>query len=300
MLPDRIRKHYLSFGTFTYPGLYEDILKKDLSDNIREIGLIVRKNFLHRTTLEAGNIGTNKDLRFGDVTKVPWWRQPEDDTLQTSTAMLAELFRRDDRGLTLNRESENKLVLTCRYVAILMASILKTKGIPCRVRAGHASYFDMGSLGDVSTDHWINQYWDERENRWVTIDVDGSLSLKDNAFDPYDIPEGAFDFAADAWLLVRKGKVDDKHFYNAGGYWGLNTVLWSLGYDFHSLMNSEIIYNHGFVFGDPKKFKQLTDKELEKIDKLAELMQKPDDNFEALEKVWETDKDFRLLTGSLL
>lgn len=299
-LSNNIRKHYLSFGTFTYPGLYQSILKNELPDDIREIGLLVRKNFIHRTTLDAGNVGTNKDQRFGDMTLVPWWRQPEDDILQTAAAMLAELYRRDKKGLTLEREPQDKLVLTCRYVSILTACILKSKGVPCRVRAGHAPYFDMGDLGDVSTDHWINQYWNEKEHRWVTIDVDGSLSLKDRPFDPYDIPDGAFDYPADAWLDVRAGKVDAKHFYNAGGVWGLNVVLWSLIYDFHSLMNSEIIYNHGITFGEPKKFKRLNKEELEKIDRLATLMKKPDENFDALKELWESEQEFRLLVGSLL
>lgn len=299
-LSEELIKHYLGFGVFTNPGLYQPILKNDLPNDIREIGLLVRKNFIHRTTLEAGNVGTNKDQRFGDMTLVPWWRQPEDDILQTSAAMLAELYRRDSNGLVLDREPQDKLVLTCRYVSILMASILKSKGIPCRVRAGHAPYFDMGKLGNVSTDHWINQYWDEKDQRWVTIDVDGSLSLKGDPFDPYDMPDDAFNFPAEAWLEVRAGKVDAKHFYNAGGVWGLNVVLWSLIYDFHSLMNSEIIYNHGIAIAEPRKFKKLTEKELDKIDKLAVLLKDPDKNFDALQELWETEKDFRLLVGSLL
>lgn len=88
----------------------------------------------------------------------------------TASAMLAELFRRDKKGFTLKRKAEDKLILTCRYTAILIAAILKSKGIPCRVRSGHAPYFNMGELGDVTTDHWINQYWDKKEKRWVTID----------------------------------------------------------------------------------------------------------------------------------
>lgn len=299
-LSEELRRHYLSFGTFTYPGLYLPILKNELPDDIRELGLLVRKNFIHRTTLDAGNFGTNRDHRFGDMTKVPWWRQPEDDILQTTAAMLAELYRRDESGLTPNRKVEDKLVLTCRYVAILMASILKSKGVPCRVRAGHANYFNMGSLGAISTDHWINQYWDDAASRWVTIDVDGSLSLKDNSFDPYNTPDGTFDYAADAWLSARSGAVQENHFYNAGGYWGLNVILWSLIYDFHSLMNSEIIYNHSIKFADMKGFKNLNELELTKIDNLARLLQNPDENFHQIKETWETDKAFRLLTGSLL
>ncbi|MBI5153332.1 MAG: hypothetical protein HZA36_02630 [Parcubacteria group bacterium] len=292
-------KHYLEFSTYTYPGLYQDKLINDLPDSIREIGLLVRKNFIHRSTLAEGNTGTNADLRFGDITKIPWWRQPEDGVLVTAAAMLAELYRRDGRGFVADREPQDKLVLTCRFVAIMVASILKSKGIPTRVRSGNASYFDMDELGNVSTDHWINQYWSEQENRWVTIDVDGSLSLSGN-FDPYDIPDGKFDFPADAWLGIRAGKLDPQRFYNAGGVKGAIVVCWALFYDFHSLMNDEIIYNHGSMYGDPKKFENLTPTELTRIDYLAQLMQESDKNFDKLLDIWESEKDLRLLVGSLL
>ncbi|MFA6081854.1 MAG: transglutaminase domain-containing protein [Patescibacteria group bacterium] len=296
---DKILNHYLEFGLFTNPGLYKNILQHDLPDNIQEIGSLVRKNIIHRTTLEAGNVGTNYDLKFGDMKQVPWYRQPEDDNLPTTPAMLAELYRRDARGLTPNRKVEDKLILTCRFVSILTASILKSKGIPARVRSGNAPYFDMGSLGDVSTDHWINQYWKKDDNRWVTIDVDGSLSLKDK-FNPYDMPNDKFDFPAVAWLNIRSGKVDPDHFYNASSDRGAIVVVWSLFYDFHSLMNDEVIYSHVPEFGTYKKFKKLSPKELEKIDMLAKLMLKPDENFDKLLEIWNTDRDLRLLKGGLL
>ncbi len=296
---EKILKHYREFGTYTYPGCYRERLNFDLPNDIREIGLLVRKNIIHRTTLATGNTDTNVDLKFGDMTKVPWWRQPEDDILVTAAAMIAELYRRDSKGFVMDREPKDKLVLTCRFVAIMIASILKSKGIPVRVRAGHASYFDMGALGDVSTDHWINQYWNEQENRWIMIDVDGSLSLKDE-FDPYDMPDGKFDFPAEAWLNTRAGKVDPEHFYNADGHRGMIVVAWSLFYDFHSLMNSEIIYLHHPKYGGIKTIHTLTEADFGKIDDLARLMLKPDENFDELIKIWETDKDFRLLDGLLL
>ncbi len=62
-------------------------------------------------------------------------------------------------------------------MAVLVASILKCKGLAARVRAGNPSDFGQSAADAVSTDHWINQYWSDQENRRVTIDVDGSLSL---------------------------------------------------------------------------------------------------------------------------
>ena len=298
---NNILKHFLEFSTYTYPGLYLEKLKSDLPDNVREIGLLVRKSLVHRSTMEMGNVGTNADMRFGDMTKMPWWRQPEDDSLVTASAMLAGLYRRDPRGFVQDRSPENKLVLTCRFTAVLMASILKSKGVPTRCRAVHhyASYFD-NSLGKVSADHWINQYWEKDENRWVTIDADGSLSVIDKQYDPYDMPLSSYDFPADAWFAIKNKEVDPNYFYNGDGTRGAIVVLWSLIYDFHSLMNDEIPYTHIPSFGQPERFQNLNEEEKTKIDNLAHLMQKPDENFDELKKIWESDKDFRLLRGGLL
>jgi hypothetical protein len=300
-MTSKVLDHYLEFSEYTYPGLYKDILKHDLPDDIRAIGLLIRKNIIHRTTLAAGNVGTNADLKFGDMSQVPWWRQPEDDILVTAAAMLTELYRRDGRGFVMDRKPKDKPILTCRYISVLMASILKSKGIPARVRSGNAAYFDMGQLGHVSSDHWINQYWNKEGGRWVTIDVDGSLSFTGN-FDPYDMPEGTFDFPADAWLGIRGGKIDPLHFHNAKPETGALVVLWSLFYDFHSLMNNEIIYVYGPIAGAGtyERFNKFTRKELERLDNLARLMLRPDDNFDQLKYVWEHEKGFRLLTGGLL
>lgn len=293
-------KHYLKFSQYTYPGLYKDNLREVLPDEIREIGLLVRKQLIHKMTLRNGNTGSNADLRYGDITKIPWYQQPEDDIFVTASAMITELFRRDDRGFVLDREPRNKLVLTCRSTSVLMACLLKTKDIPTRIRSGFAPYFAVEGLpGGKSDDHWINQYWDKKESRWVTIDVDGSIEgyLK---FDPYDIPAGTFDFSADAWLSVRSGKMDGGHFWNAGGNGGLIAVAWELFYDFHCLMNDEIIYFHTPEITNFGKFDKLSEEKLIEIDNLAKLMQDPDKNFDQLQKLWETKKEFRLLKGGLI
>lgn len=287
--------HYLLFSTYTNPGLYKDKLI-DLPSNIKDIGLLVRKSLIHRTTLRDGNTGSNVDLKYGDMTKVPWWRQPEDDILVTAAAMLAELYRRDAKGLHLDRSEENKLILTCRFTAVLMASILKSKGIPARVRSGFASYFP-GNLGN-GWDHWINQYWDIESNRWVTIDVDGCLH--DLFFDPFDIPDKVFDYSAKAWLDVRQEKVSEDHFQNAGGTGGLRAIAWELFYDFHCLMNNEINYVFTPEFIHDIHWARLRDEELKEIDALAEVMLEPDKNFAKLLDIWNMNRKFRIMKGPLL
>ncbi len=162
----KILDHYLEFSQYTDPGLYKNLLKK-LPNKIEEIGLLTRKQIIHRNTLKNGNTGSNEDMRYGNMAEVPWHRQCEDDIFTTAAAMIAELCRRDNHGFVLNRATKDKLVVTCRHVSILVASILKSKNIPCRARSGFFPYFDL--FGGKSTDHWINQYWNEKENRWVLM-----------------------------------------------------------------------------------------------------------------------------------
>lgn len=292
----RVLNHYLEFSSFTNPGCYEKQLKKNLPNNIRKMGLLIRKQIIHRVTLKNGNTGSNADIKYGDMKKVPWYRQAEDDYFPTAAAILAELYRRNKRGFVKNRKEKDRLILTCRFVSILMASILKSKGIPARVRSGFAPYFK--GFGNKSVDHWINQYWDKKQKRWITIDVDGSLEDYLD-FNPYNMPRDVFDFSADAWLAVRKGKADENYFWNAGGFEGLNVIAWELFYDFYCLMNNEIIYLHlpKYIWGN---FDKLSEKELKEIDELAHLMKKPDKNFEELRKIWQTKKKFRILKGALL
>ena len=79
-------------------------------------------------------------------------------------------------------------------------------------------------------------------------------------------------------------------------------MFWSLFYDFHCLMNNEILYIYGPSnnYGVPKVFDKLSEKELKKIDELAVLMQDSDKNFDELQNIWNTNKGFRLLKGGLL
>lgn len=294
----KIIEFYKQFSQFTYPGLYLELLKS-LPDNISELGLLVRKSIVHRSTLVAGNTGTNSDMCFGDISQIPWFRQAKDDNFSTASAIFAELIRRDGRFLVLDREPKDKLILTCRYVAIVMASILKAKGIPTRVRSGFAQYFNSNG-DDTCWDHWIIEYWNVKEHKWIACDVDGSFSMDDKKIDPYYLKENDFYYSTNAWIDIREGRVTERQFWNAMPYSGLNVVAWKLFYDFHCLMNNEIIYLHHPSIVSLENFCILDRKILNDIDELANLMIDPDKNFEKLQDIWNTNKEFRLLKGALL
>ena len=81
----------------------------------------------------------------------------EEDYFPTAQSMIAELLRKKP-NYAINREAKDKIHITCRGQAILLASILKTKVISARVRSGFAPYIkDDG----INYDHWITEYYDK-------------------------------------------------------------------------------------------------------------------------------------------
>ena len=294
---NKILKHYLQTSTYTYAGTYREYFRS-LPDEVAKLGRLVCAQVIHRVTLHEGNTNANAKLQYGDMTKFPWYRMRcEDDILLTAAAMTTELFRLDERGFVPDRETENKIVVTCRYVSVLMSAILKAKNIPCRSRAGFAPYFQP----EKSMDHWINQYWSAEEGRWVTIDADGFYDENGMNLGQYDIADGKFDYAAKAWLDVRSGSVDGTKFLYADGLGtcSLKAVIRALFYDFHALMNDEISYQFQPCYID-NKFEQLTEQDFKELDGLARLLLSPDANFDELVHIWETKKKYRIMNSPLV
>ncbi|MDO4357848.1 MAG: transglutaminase-like domain-containing protein [Clostridia bacterium] len=294
-LRERVLAHCRETGPYTCAGLYADAFRA-LPDELPELGRLVCGQIIHRVTLREGNANANRDRIYGDMERFPWQRMRcEDDLFLTAPAMAAELFRLDGRGFVADRAVEHKLVLTCRYVSVLMSAILKAKGIPCRSRAGFAPYFQEGQ----SWDHWINQAW--IDGRWITFDADGFYEECGMPLRQYDMPETAFDWAAQTWLDIRRGRTDGARFIYADGLGtcGLEAAIRGVFYDFHALMNDEISYRFQPCWVDGR-FDRLTEDDLRRIDGLAETMLDPDGNFDELKRIWETERRFRVMNSPLV
>ena len=296
-MEEKILEHYRKTGAFTYSGLYAQYFRS-LPDDIAQLGRLVCSQVIHRVTLKEGNTNFNATLLYGDMNRYPWFApRCHDDLLVTAAAMTAELFRLDERGFTKDRAVENKIVVTCRYVSVLMSAILKAKGIPARSRAGFAPYFKNG----ISMDHWINQYFCEKENRWITFDADGFYEEAGMEIRQYDIHHEKFDWAADSWISARSGKQDGKKFLYADGKGtcGIPALARYLVYDFHALMNNELTFTFLPEFLDGR-LDSLSEEELCELDGLAELLLDPDKNFRELCSIWETKRKFRVLNSPLV
>lgn len=291
-----ILEFYKQTSLYTDLGLYKDFAK-NLTDNINDLCILQRMQIIHPFVYSNPDIRKETKCFWGDMTKVPITRLDyEDDLFPTALSMLSELLRRDN-NYNNQRKAENKIHVTCRGQAILLAATLKAKGYSARVRSGFSPYI---KYDGVNYDHWITEYYDETENRWILVDADEHCPDHEMVFDLNDIPRDKFLFGAEAYLGVRNKKYKDEEIYYSSdpATLGLKASIRCLFYDFHSLMNNEIIFLHLPKYIQDKNF-ELSSEEYTELDKLAELLLDPDKNFNELKYIWENNLKFRIMSGAL-
>lgn len=303
---DTMQKEILDFylETSVYTNYYPfKEYYKSLPDDMEELAKLLCHQVIHRqelvrSYLEDASKFDNKIELEKIRNRYPWYRNRcDDDILLTAPAITSELFRQDKRGFTLGREVQDKVVITCRYVSVLLASILKAKGIPARCRSGYANYFSK-ERGSTYYDHWIVQYYNEKESRWVNVDADNIYQVD---FNQWDFPKKEFKWIAEVWLDVRSGKDCHENYIHGSHFNGLDNLAYALFFDFHFLMNDEISYLFFPTVMDSKEeFLHLTEEEFQKLDDLATLMLDPDKNFDELRYLFRNDKWLRAINTPLL
>ncbi len=287
---------YKQTSLYTDLGLYKNFMK-NLPDDINELCILQRKQIIHPVVFDIPNIRKQSNCFWGDMTKVPITRLDyEDDLFPTAISMISELLRKD-KTYSVNRKAEDKIHVTCRGEAILLAATLKAKGYSARVRSGFAPYI---KYDGVSYDHWITEYYDEIKQRWVLVDADEHCPDHEMGFDLNDIPRNKFIFGAEAYLGMRTGKYKTEEIYYASdpATLGLKASIRGLFYDFHSLMNDEIIFLHLPKYIQDKNF-ELDEEEYIELDNLAELLLEPDKNFDKILDIWNNKSKFRIMSGAL-
>ena len=291
-----ILEFYKQTSLYTDLGLYKDFAK-NLTDNINDLCILQRMQIIHPFVYSNPDIRKETKCFWGDMTKVPITRLDyEDDLFPTALSMLSELLRRDN-NYNNQRKAENKIHVTCRGQAILLAATLKAKGYSARVRSGFSPYI---KYDGVNYDHWITEYFDENKNRWILVDADEHCPDHEMGFDLNDIPRDKFIFGAEAYLGMRnkKYKAEEIYYSSNPATLGLKASIRCLFYDFHSLMNDEIIFLHLPKYIQEKNF-ELSEEEYIELDKLAELLLDPDKNFDELKYIWKNKLQFRIMSGAL-
>ena len=166
-------------------------------------------------------------------------RQAERE-VHSASAMLALALCHDSRPLDQGRLPDRRVAGVCRHFATLFVAILRHLDVPARVRCGFANYFEPDKHGD----HWVGEYWNTGEKRWVLADAqvdDLQRSHYRPDFDTLDVPRDRFLVAGDAWRACRSGA--DASSFGVGGteMWGLIEVLGNVFQDLAALQKIELL-----------------------------------------------------------
>jgi hypothetical protein len=211
--------------------------------------------------------------------RIPPERHHEDSKFPTTADLLAGLAQLNPAGLIPDRLPEERLVVTYRYHAILLASILKHRGIPTRVRYGFAPYLDPGR----HISHVICEVWNEAERRWMLVDPDRQM---------INFPREKFEFAGDVW---QQEGIDVSQ-YGMGISWGAYAVLDMLCHDFASVQGRELLYwEHPPLTGNIRmNVETIPAEQLEIVNRIAALLHEPKKHFQKLQSLHDNHKFLQL------
>ena len=165
---------YKQYSYYTDPGEY-CYLYQSLPDSLSGLCELIKCQFIHPVDLNPYRHLFPQNRHYEDV-KFP-----------TVKKLLMGLIDLDANGLTCDRKPENRLVVTCRYHAVFLASILKYRGIPTRVRYGFAPY--LAPNRDLHICHVICEVWNKKRKCWMLVDPDRKM---------INFPKNDFEFPGDA------------------------------------------------------------------------------------------------------
>jgi hypothetical protein len=248
---------YRTYGKHTDPGEFGS-LYEGLPESLEDLCDLVKAQLIHPAELE----------RYADA--LPEGRKREDVNFYSVDNVLRELVARNPRGLTVERTPAERLVLSCRFHAMFLASMVKSQGIPARVRVGFAGY--LAPETGKHFDHWVTEVWNKDEQRWMTVDADAKR---------VDIHD--FEVAGDVWLAAKRGEIDPQ-VYGFHIWWGLGYVVGNLCHDLWANLNEELMYWEGpeLMHKGPD---HLSVEETAFVDRLARLLQHPEDNLDELKRL---------------
>ena len=138
------------------------------------------------------------------------------------------------------RPPQQRFLGNCRHFATLSCALFRRAGIPTRVRAGFAGYFER----NVWADHWIIEYWRPSESRWVRVDPqldDEWLATRASGTTSESLAAALYLSGGEAWQRCRRGELDPGRFNMGGSNWGIGEIRGSVLFDLAALNQDEVL-----------------------------------------------------------
>ncbi|MGB8981976.1 MAG: transglutaminase domain-containing protein [Anaerolineales bacterium] len=269
--------YFAQYGKLTHPGSCVDIYT-DLPSDIPALVQVVQGLLVHVFWAERYGLNLSEE-RKGEV------------QLRSMGRRLARTLELAPGPLTAPRPNDKKIVGNCRDFAVTLASMLQAKGIPARPRCGFGVYF----IPDHYEDHWVCEYWNKAEERWILVDAQlDSLQCEvmKIPFNPLDVPRDQFIVGGAAWQMCRAGQADPDQF-GIFDMKGMDFVKGDFLRDVASLNKVELLPWDcwGMIFMD---YNTLPPDDLSLLDRLADLTCGDVPDFEAVRRLYESDPRLRV------
>ncbi len=250
---------YRCFGPDTDPGEHVK-LYQDLPESLEELCRLIQCQLIHPFMTQPYAHILTPDRRF------------DEQKYTTVKAMLAGFVSYDPNGLVFTRKPQHRLVLSCRFYSILLASILKHRDIPTRCRYGFGRYISKDKETRVC--HVICEVWNKEEKRWMLVDP--ILAM-------VDFPAHQFEYATQSWQRLRQGKVNPAK-YGVAGTTGNYHILDMLCHDMAAVLGEELLYKErpSISLDEGLDVTKIERKKLDILDELADFLKDPDHNLKAL------------------
>jgi hypothetical protein len=235
---------------------------------------VVQGLLLHRDWAPAYGV-VGDDIRF------------DEQNLRSTAEVLTRALELSTEPITATRQPVDRVLCICRHFTLLHTALLRSQGVPARVRCGFSHYFDPTKWYD----HWITERWNGE--RWVRDDpqVDELQAKTVNLdFDPYDQPPGKFLTGSEAWVAARAGDVDP-NLFGIFDMWGLAFIAGNVVSDFACLNKVELLPWDGWgMMTGP--YDPVTDEAAAVLDDVAALA--TSDDFRAVRERFLNDDGLRV------
>ena len=193
------KEYYTLHSYCSNPGSYKGLFNC-ISQDISEICKTGHGLFLHYADLNLFSTSVSEE-RYKEL------------NLRTIQNSLEKIILNENRALNMPRTAEKSVMGVCRDTALLLCSILRSRGIPTRLRSGFVSYFIPG----LFLDGFCVEYYNEKKSQWCSVDTRTMQLHIDHYklsidFDLTDVPSDKFISAAQAWKMCRFENADPVRF----------------------------------------------------------------------------------------
>jgi sulfatase modifying factor 1 len=262
---------YRQYSEYTDPGTYV-YLYENLPESLEDLCNLIRAQFIH----PFAELPQYRE----QIPKERW-----DETIRYTTvkSLLAGLLSHDDSGLTNNRKPADRLVLGCRHNALLLASVMKYRGIPARIRTGHVTYLRPG----FHLSHTPCEVWNEKDRRWMLVDPSTGM---------IDFNREQFEFSHELWFKMRQGEVDLEKYGFPGRYTGLISIVGKISPDLSAILGTEYpIFLYAPMLDAVREHNALSQEHIDVLNRVCKLMQSIDaENLAKLQKIYENTPEIQI------